>query len=322
MRPSTQKSDSTLFLLFSHNWVGIPLPLQRTAAHKLGHHVIVDLGPALLEALHVLLQLGDAALLDLTSQHLTLLVGDANVLEFIIVLQEESKVLEGHIDLRVTTLLAVELGSVTTTREGELVDLVLDLIRGVAHEDSGGVDTSGHLRARSLEGRQEDGVDERWLLVLHLLGVFSALPEVWVLVDGARNQAGDGRDLFEVVAEDMGETGCECRGRLGGAEVELADVVAVVESECASDLIDRDTFCHPANVFVECATDEVEITENKGLLHVESNGNDILHVFLGKALGVGNVDRCTVHILLVVRHHDHEGYVENILQPSSHEDVN
>ena len=48
-------------------------------------------------------------------------------------------------------------------------------------------------------------MDESGLLVLHLLGVLAALPEVRVLVDGAGDQTWYGGGLFWVRPEDVGE---------------------------------------------------------------------------------------------------------------------
>jgi len=133
-----------LFLL-SHDGVRVTLPLQGTRAHVLGHNLLGDLGPALLEVLDVLLQLGDTNLLQLASHHLAFLIGSADAFQLLIILQEESQVLERHIHLGVAAQLAVHLGGFLATREGKLVDLVLDLVRCVAHEDGGAIDTSGHL---------------------------------------------------------------------------------------------------------------------------------------------------------------------------------
>lgn len=128
--------------------------------------------------------------------------------------------------------------------------------------------------------------------------MFTALAEVWVLVDGARNQAGDGRDLLSVGTEDMGETGCESGSGLGRAEVKLANVVAVVESKGPPDLVDGDSFGHPAHVLVESTADKVEIAEDEGLLHIEPNRNNIHRICLCVPLGIVDLDLLGVHKFL------------------------
>jgi len=158
-------------------------------------------------------------------------------------------------------------------------------------------------------------VNEGGLLELHFLGVLPALAEVGVLINGAGNKTGDRGDLLFVGTENLGETGREGSGRLDGAEVELADVVAVVESEGAANLVDRNALCHAADVLVESATNEVEITENKSLLHVKSDSNNIPCVRLGVSLGILDFNLRGVHVLLVVGHHDDEGHIKNVLQP-------
>lgn len=181
-----------LFLsLLNHDRVGVSLPLQGTRAHILGHDLIGDLGATLLESLDIGLKLGDTLLLDLARHHLSALVLSANALQFLIILEEESQVLERNVVLGVTTKLTLQLGGVLAAREGVLVDLVLDLVGSVAHKDGRAVNAGRHLRSRTLKSRKEDRVDERWLLELHFFGMFTALTEVGVLVNGTRNQTGN-----------------------------------------------------------------------------------------------------------------------------------
>lgn len=136
------------------------------------------------------------------------------------------------------------------------------------------------------------------LLVLHLLGMLTALAEVWVLVDGARNQAGDGGDLLSVGTEDMRETGCESGGGLGCTEVKLANVVAVVESKGSPDLVDGDSFGHSAHVLVESTADKVEIAKDERLLHIEPNRNNVHRVCPCIPLGIVDLDLLGMHEFL------------------------
>lgn len=70
-------------------------------------------------------------------------------------------------------------------------------------------------------------MDERGLDVAELTGVVAALAEVWVLVYGTGDEAGDFGDGFGVGAEDEGEGSCEGGRGLHGGEGEFGDVVAV-----------------------------------------------------------------------------------------------
>lgn len=67
---------------------------------------------------------------------------------------------------------------------------------------------------------------ERRFLVFEFFSVFAALAKVWVLVDSARNQAGDGGAFFGIWSEDLRKAGRKGSGRLGGTEVEFAYIVA------------------------------------------------------------------------------------------------
>ena len=78
----------------------------------------------------------------------------------VVVLEEEAQVLIGHVDLGVAAEFAVFFDRHTAARESVLVDLVLDLVGRVAHENGGFVDRGGHLGAGALEGGQEEGVDQ------------------------------------------------------------------------------------------------------------------------------------------------------------------
>lgn len=303
-----------LFLFLLHDYrIGVPLPLKRAWAHKLSRDLISYLSPALLEALDVFLKLSNATLLQLAREHFAFLIGNTNALQLLIILQEESQVLEWDVIFSVSAKLALELGGILATGKSELVDLVLDAIRCVSHENGRRIHASRHLGSRALEGRQKDCVDERRFLILHLLCVLAALSEVRVLVDGTWNQAWNRRSLLPVGAENVWEARGKPRGRLGGAEMELADVIAVVKAECASYRVDRDPLGHTAHVLIECATDEVEVAEDECLLHVKPDGNNILNVLSGIPLDIVDFDLLVVHVFLVVGHHDHEGHVEHIL---------
>lgn len=71
-------------------------------------------------------------------------------------------------------------------------------------------------------------MDEGWLGVFQAGGDITGEAEVWVLVDGAGDEAGDFKVLFWVGAEDVGEGVGEGGGSLDGCKVDLSNVVAVV----------------------------------------------------------------------------------------------
>ena len=160
-------------------------------------------------------------------------------------------------------------------------------------------------------------MDEGGFLVFHLLGVFAALAEIGVLVYGAGDEAGYRPRLERVVAENLRERSREAGGGLNGAEVEFADVVAVIEAERCPDGIDGDAFRHAADVLVEGTRDIVEVGEDEGLGRIKADADDVFGVLGSKAFGVGDFDFGVVHVFLVVGEHDDEGNVENILQPST-----
>lgn len=315
--------------------LGFPSPLQRSSAHKLVPNGIGHLGPPILEALDISLQFSNTFLLDFPCEHLARLVGHANPLELVVVFQEESEVLEGNVVLGVTAVLALQLCGVLATGEGVFVDLVLDAVWRVTHEDGRGVHAGRHLGAGTLQGGKENRVDQSGFLVLHLLCVLATLPEVRVLVDSARNQTGDRRNLLPVGTKNMRETGRKGSSRLSGAKMELPDIVAVIESKGPSYGVDCDPLGHPAHVFVKSAADKVEIAEDECFLRVKSNRDNIQGIGLCISLGIIDLDLLRVHEFLwhvrtsssllhvrvggradlIVCQHNHQRTVKHILQP-------
>jgi hypothetical protein len=76
-----------------------------------------------------------------------------------------------------------------------------------------------------LEGREEGGVNERWLGVFEASGDIAGQAEVWVLVNGTGDESGNLKVLFRVGAEDVREGVGEGGGGLDGGEMDLANVV-------------------------------------------------------------------------------------------------
>ena len=112
------------------------------------------------------------------------------------------------------------LGNVlTTSTEGVLVDLVLDLGRGVREEDGGVRVAGGHLGLGSLEGGEEGGVDESRFEEAQTRSDVSGHPEVWILINGTGNEAGN----VWFATEDEGKCGGEGGSCLNGGETNFTD---------------------------------------------------------------------------------------------------
>lgn len=185
-------------------------------------------GTDLLEVLHKLLEEVDTFLLQLSSEqgagtillhckaHLTPEAYDqiGTYLRqpgpFLVVLEKESKILVRNIHIGVTTQASVFFFCFLPARETVFVDFVLDLIRGIGHEDARVDIRCAHLGLGPLEGREELGMNQRRLRVLQFHGNVSGKTEVWILVDGTWNQAWN----IALCAEDVRERVRKCRGRL------------------------------------------------------------------------------------------------------------
>ena len=102
------------------------------------------------------------------------------------------------------------------------VNLVLNHIRRVRHEDARIRVARAHLAERTLERWYELGVKEHRLGVLELDGDVAREAEVRVLVDRARDEARHGAVCAEYLREGVREGG---RG-LDGGEVHFADIRA------------------------------------------------------------------------------------------------
>ena len=91
----------------SSDWVRIPVPFQRPCIHVQRNSVIGDLGPTLLEPLHVGLQLADADLFNFPRQHLPGFVSGTDPLELVVILEEEGQILEWNVVLGIAAKLAL-----------------------------------------------------------------------------------------------------------------------------------------------------------------------------------------------------------------------
>ena len=97
--------------------------------------------------------------LDFASRHLARAVRFADLLKFVVVFQEEGKVLEGHVDVDVCTLFALLLESSLSAGEGVAVDLLLDIIGCVSQQNAGSRVRAAHFRLLALQGREERRVN-------------------------------------------------------------------------------------------------------------------------------------------------------------------
>mmetsp|Transcript_68938 Transcript_68938/g.166683 ORF Transcript_68938/g.166683 Transcript_68938/m.166683 type:complete len:219 (-) Transcript_68938:313-969(-) len=194
------------------------------------------------------------------------------------------------------------------TREGVLVDLVLDLLRRIRAEDGRGLIGGAHLRVGTLQRGEELGVDQRGLAEAEARRHVSCHAEVRVLVDGARDEAGHGG----VAAEDVREGGRERRRRLHRREGVLADVDGVVEAEDALDLVVRGGLLYLEDVRVH-VPDVVEVGEDERLRDVEAARDDVLCVLEGEAVALLQLEVLPQE-LLVVGHLHHQHALEDVLQ--------
>jgi hypothetical protein len=95
----------------------------------------------------------------------------------------------------------------STSGEGKLIDLLLNISSGVSHVNCGVRVMSCHLGFKSLKGREENGIHARSLFVFKLCSYISSHSEVWVLVNSTWNQGWDVFSLSEDVRESVAERG-------------------------------------------------------------------------------------------------------------------
>jgi hypothetical protein len=159
---------------------------------------VVRLVTDLLEALDFLLQLLDAHRLELTREQgsSAVILTDSNIIstimhcrhqaityscslgQVLVVLFVERQVLECHIDVRVSTVLAVKLLGVTTSRESMSVNLVLNLVGGIRHVNGRVRVRSRHLGLRALKRGQKFAMQQTRLGVFELVCYVSGQSEL------------------------------------------------------------------------------------------------------------------------------------------------
>lgn len=166
------------------------------------------------------------------------------------------------------------LDSFAAAREGVLVNLCLNFLRGIVEKDSGFGEGRGHLSVVSLQGGEELGVNEGGFDAVHPRGGVAGESEVGILIDSAGDETGD----VWSAAEDNRKAGGKRRCSLNSWEGVLADIIGICEAEDGASLVVGSDALDAQDVLVE-RTDVGGVGENEGLVGVETNSDDILCVF-------------------------------------------
>lgn len=222
-----------------------------------------------------------------------------------IVLKEEAQVLVADVNVRIPAKPSVLFLRLATTAEPMAVDLVLNLIRGVAHVYARVDVRRAHLCLRSLQRGEELGVQQGRLRISQLVRDVTRQAKIGVLIDRtwdeARNIGLGAKDLWERIGKG--------RRRLDGTKVNLADVVTkktkdvlarmrrqkkgarqkwygveernirVVEPKRRLCLAEGDLAGDFRHVLVELAAHELVITENESLFKLEPDSDDVPRIF-------------------------------------------
>lgn len=125
----------------------------------------------------------------------------SHVFQLLVILQEETEILVRNIHIRVPSQSPMLLLRLLASRKPVLVDLVLDLVRCVAHEDTRVRVGRAHLRLRALQCGEELGMQERRFRVFQFGSDVAGEAEVGILVDGT----GDETRNVSLRAEDLRE---------------------------------------------------------------------------------------------------------------------
>ena len=225
--------------------------------------------------------------------------------QLVIVLKEEAQVLVADVNIRIPAKLPVLFLCLTTTAEPVAVDLILNLIWGIAHVYARVDVRRAHLCLRTLQCREELRMQQGRLRVSQLVCDVTRQAKIWILVDRTWNEARN----VGLGAKDLWERIGKGRRRLDGAKVNLADVVTkktkdvplrmrqqkggarqkrygvekrnirVIETKRRFCLAEGDLAGDFRHVLVELATHEVIITENESLLKLEPDGDDVPRIF-------------------------------------------
>lgn len=96
----------------------------------------------------------------------------------------------------------------------------------------------------------------------------------------------------------------------------LADVGAVVKSKRASYLVEGNQLAELPHVHEDVSTGVLQIAVDERLLLIEATGNDVLCILQPKLVRLLEGELLLEQGLLIVRQHDDQRYIEDILQPS------
>ena len=234
--------------------------------------------------------------------------------QLVIVLKEEAQVLVADVNVRIPAKPSVLFLCLATTAEPMAVDLILDLIRGIAHVYARVDVRRAHLCLRTLQRGKELGVQQGRLRISQLVRDVTRQAEIGILVDRtwdeARNVGLGAKDLREGVGKG--------RRRLDGAKMYLADVVTgqtknilarishekrkgggetekvwgnredvrVVETKRRPCLAKGDLARDFRHVLIELAAHKVVIAENERLFELEPDGDDIPRIFQRKLVSL------------------------------------
>lgn len=144
-----------------------------------------------------------------------------NSLKLIIIFKEEAQVLVCDINFRITTIGTMLFNSSTSSRESITIDLVLDLVGSISHENGRSINGSAHFGLGTLKSREETSMNQGWLGILETLSNITSETEVRILINSTRNQTGNILLATKDVRERIGEGRCS----LNSNKVELANSI-------------------------------------------------------------------------------------------------
>lgn len=141
---------------------------------------------------------------------------------FLIIFQEESKILICYVNIWITTQTSMFFLSLLTPGKAVLVNFVFDLIGRVTHIDTRGQIRCAHLGLRSLQRREKLWMQQSGLGIFEFRGNITGKTEIWILINCTRDEWWN----IGYGAEDLREGVWEGWGRLNGSEVNFTDIVS------------------------------------------------------------------------------------------------